>query len=75
MSAASVPNDGLAPQASIAIAAGASFWKNVTLSLRRSLLRRIGHFGGIHPMKLKNVLRRIHPNSANLVHGRESSLA
>jgi hypothetical protein len=27
-------------------------------------------FGGIHPMKLKNVLRRIHPNSANLFHGR-----
>jgi hypothetical protein len=26
--------------------------------------------GGIHPMKLKNVLRRIHPDSANLFHGR-----
>jgi hypothetical protein len=26
--------------------------------------------GGIHPMELKNVLRRIHPNSANLFHGR-----
>src|SRR5271165_3050328 len=28
------------------------------------------HTGDIHPMKLKNVLRRIHPNSANLFHGR-----
>src|ERR1700722_11445083 len=27
-------------------------------------------FHGIHPVKLENVLRRIHPNSANLVHGR-----
>jgi hypothetical protein len=26
--------------------------------------------GDIHPMELKNVLRRIHPNSANLFHGR-----
>src|SRR5208337_1236468 len=26
--------------------------------------------GVIYPMKLKNVLRRIHSNSANLVHGR-----
>src|SRR5208283_5821481 len=26
--------------------------------------------GVIHPMKMKNVLRRIHSNSANLVHGR-----
>src|SRR5260370_41815860 len=26
--------------------------------------------GGIHPMKLENVLRRIHPNAANLSHGR-----
>jgi hypothetical protein len=28
------------------------------------------YFGGIHPMKLKNLLRRIHPNSANLLPGR-----
>src|SRR5271168_3677817 len=27
-------------------------------------------FGSIHPVKLENVLRRIHPNSANLAHGR-----
>src|ERR1700754_4844762 len=27
-------------------------------------------FGSVHTVKLENVLRRIHPNSANLVHGR-----
>src|SRR6266446_5021302 len=26
--------------------------------------------GGVHSVKLENVLRRIHPNSANLFHGR-----
>ena len=26
--------------------------------------------GCIYPMKLENLLRRIHPNSANLLHGR-----
>src|ERR1700693_1030401 len=34
------------------------------------LLAQNWHLGGIHPVKLKNVFRRIHPNSANLVHGR-----
>ena len=28
------------------------------------------HFVSTHPVQLENVLRRIHPNSANLVHGR-----
>jgi hypothetical protein len=26
--------------------------------------------GGVHSVKLENVFRRIHPNSANLFHGR-----
>src|SRR5271165_3193307 len=30
--------------------------------------------GGVHPMKLKNVLRRIHANSANMFHGRSPFL-
>jgi len=27
-------------------------------------------FGSVHPVKLENMLRRVHSNSANLVHGR-----
>src|SRR5271157_4602195 len=34
------------------------------------LLEQNRDTGVIYPMKLKNVLRRIHSNSANLVHGR-----
>ena len=49
---------------------------------RRELLEKCHHLlapkllaqnrllGGIHPVKLENVLRRVHPNSANLFHGR-----
>jgi hypothetical protein len=38
--------------------------------LAPQLLSQNRRFGGIHPMKLENVFRRIRPNSANLVHGR-----
>src|SRR5262249_24912900 len=38
--------------------------------LAAQLLAQNGRFTGIHTMKLENVLRRIHPNSDNLVHGR-----
>src|SRR5581483_3232163 len=34
------------------------------------LLAQNGLLGGVHPVKLKNVLRRIHANSGNLFHGR-----
>jgi hypothetical protein len=34
------------------------------------LLAQNRHLGGINPVKLENVLRRVHPNSANLFHGR-----
>src|SRR4051794_32019136 len=49
---------------------------------RRELLKKCKHLlasqllpqnrllGSIHSVKLKNVFRRIHPNSANLLHGR-----
>ena len=37
----------------IAIAVGASFSKNVTISLRRSFFRRAGSSGGGHPVKLE----------------------
>src|ERR1700761_3736660 len=49
---------------------------------RRKLLEECRHFfapqlltqnrlfGRIHPVKLEKVFRRIHPDSANLVHGR-----
>src|SRR5262249_56764955 len=43
--------------------------QNITtpqLLAQHRLLRRI------HPMQLKNTLRRIHPNADNLVHGRPS---
>src|SRR5271166_5945204 len=59
----------LAPQASIAITVGASLEERHHL-LAPQLLTQNRHFGGIHPVKLKNVFRRIHPNSANLFHGR-----
>jgi hypothetical protein len=38
--------------------------------LAPQLLSQNRRFHGIHPVKLENVFRRIHPNSANLVHGR-----
>src|SRR3954464_15930158 len=38
--------------------------------LAPKLLAQNRHLGGIHPVKLENVLRRVHPNSANLFHGR-----
>src|SRR5208283_5089270 len=38
--------------------------------LAPQLLAQDRHLGGIHAMKLENVLRRIHPNSTNLVHER-----
>src|SRR5262245_60619491 len=34
------------------------------------LFAQNGRLSSIHSVKLKNVLRRIHPNSDNLVHGR-----
>src|SRR4051794_34647942 len=40
------------------------------LVVNRELLAQNRHLGGIHPVKLENVLRRVHPNSANLFHGR-----
>jgi hypothetical protein len=39
-------------------------------SLSSQLLAQNRLLGGVHSMKLKNVLRRVHPNSANLFHGR-----
>src|SRR3954454_9412336 len=38
--------------------------------LAPKLLAQNRLLGGVHSMKLENVLRRIHPNSANLLHGR-----
>src|SRR4051812_34100608 len=38
--------------------------------LAAQLLPQNRLLGGIHSVKLKNVLRRVHPNSANLFHGR-----
>src|SRR5580704_2790263 len=38
--------------------------------LAPQLLAQYRLLSGIHPVKLENVLRRIHPNSANLAHGR-----
>ena len=38
--------------------------------LAPQLLAQNWRLGGIHPMKLINVLLRIHPNSGDLVHGR-----
>jgi hypothetical protein len=38
--------------------------------MRQDKLLELRTLGGIHPMKLKNMLRRIHPHSANLFHGR-----
>ena len=38
--------------------------------LAPKLLAQNRCLGGIHPVKLENVLRRVHPNSANLFHGR-----
>src|SRR5229473_1850409 len=38
--------------------------------LAPKLLAQNRRLGGMHPVKLENVFRRIHPNSANLVHGR-----
>ena len=38
--------------------------------LAPKLLAQNRHLGGIHPVKLENVFRRVHPNSANLFHGR-----
>src|SRR4051794_31246204 len=38
--------------------------------LAPQLLPQNWRFGGVDPVKLENVLRRIHSNSANLVHGR-----
>src|ERR1700682_855605 len=38
--------------------------------LAPQLLAQNPHLGGIHPMQLKNVFRRVHPDSANLFHGR-----
>src|SRR6476646_160606 len=38
--------------------------------LTAQLLPQNRLLGGIHPVKLENVLRRIHSNSANLLHGR-----
>src|SRR5689334_5181889 len=34
------------------------------------LLSKNRYLGGVHSMKLENMLRRIHPNSANMIHGR-----
>jgi hypothetical protein len=41
--------------------------------LASQLLAQNRRLGGIHPMKLKNVFRRIHSNSDNLFHGRSPS--
>jgi hypothetical protein len=43
-----------------------------TIAMRqvRDVLTQNRRLGRIHPMKLENVLRRVHPNSANLLHGR-----
>src|SRR5271166_6497978 len=60
----------LAPQASIAITVGASFSRNANISLRRSFFAQNRLLGGVHSVKLENVFRRIHTNSANLLHGR-----
>src|SRR4051794_18411614 len=38
--------------------------------LASQLLPQDRFLGSIHSVKLKNVFRRIHPNSANLLHGR-----
>src|ERR1700687_6464876 len=38
--------------------------------LAPKLLAQNRRLSGIHPMKLENLLLRVHPNSANLVHGR-----
>src|ERR1700756_2926378 len=38
--------------------------------LASQLLPQNWFLGGVHSVKLENVLRRIHPNSANLFHGR-----
>src|SRR4051794_26862223 len=38
--------------------------------LASQLLPQNRLLGSIHSVKLKNVFRRIHPNSANLLHGR-----
>src|SRR5512144_2781968 len=38
--------------------------------LAPQLLTKNRHLGGIDPVKLENVFRRIHSNAANLVHGR-----
>src|SRR5215208_5082168 len=38
--------------------------------LAAQLLAQNRLLGGVHSVKLENVLRRVHPNSANLLHGR-----
>src|SRR6202011_2714125 len=38
--------------------------------LASQLLAQNRLLGGVHPVKLENVFRRIHANSANLFHGR-----
>src|SRR5712691_3358513 len=38
--------------------------------LASQLLPQNRLLGGVHSVKLENVFRRIHPNSANLFHGR-----
>src|SRR6266446_5963622 len=38
--------------------------------LASQLLAQNRLFGGVHPVELENVFRRIHTNSANLFHGR-----
>src|SRR4051812_17811145 len=38
--------------------------------LASQLLAQNRLLGGVHSVKLENVFRRIHPNSANLLHGR-----
>src|SRR5271169_973157 len=42
--------------------------------LAPQLLAKNRSLGGVHPMKLKNVLRRIHANSTNMFHGRSPFL-
>src|SRR5208282_1961174 len=38
--------------------------------LAPQLLAQNNLLGGVHPMKLEEMFRRVHPNSANLFHGR-----
>jgi hypothetical protein len=67
--AAAAPSGASSPQASIRPPSAQASEKLHHL-LAPQLLAQNHLLGGVHPMKLENMLRRIHSNSANLFHGR-----